>query len=448
MYGNISVAGLTGGFDYNAVLEQIRFLKSQQIFMMQDRQKQIEQKKAVINDVRSILNNMRTSISNFNDPSTLNAKTVNIDNQNILTASITDHLKAQAGVYTITVNSLARNHVVASGSTFSSKDTPIGSVAGLGTLKISQGGKELNIGYDGTFSLQSLADKINQEATTWSMDVRAYVVNTGSSANPQYRLVVSSTKTGEDYSLSITDTGNLTLALGGFNNVQAAQNASITINGITVERPTNQFDDVIEGLSFTARNTGTATVSITQTSEPVKQMLTSFVNSYNSLVDKINAETGKGGKLAGDYTLSQIRNSIFREIQDLVFSDILRFDRETGKISVNNSKLDQVMSNTGSSTSALIETRDQFFSKLSDIKRNLEPYLRETTLSTGTLGNMISAYDKQIASLQDSIDRMKNRVQMEIEVLKRQFIMMESMQAQYNAIGARIRATFGLDNNK
>lgn len=454
MNGNISVTGLVGGFDYNSVLQQIQYLKSQQIFIMQDRQKQIEQKKAVINEVRNIINNMRTAISNFNDPSTLNAKSVNVDNQNIVSSSITYPTKAQIGIYNITVNQLAKSHIVASGNSLSDKNTPIGSIAGLpvsalipGTLTISQNGENLNIAYDNTYSLQTLVDKINQEATTWNMNIRASIINIGSTTNPQYKLVISSTKTGTDYSMSFSDTGNLATILGGFSNVQTAQNASITINGITVGRPTNQFDDVIEGLSFTAKSVGSTTVTVGQSNDPLRQTLTNFVNSYNALVDKINTETGKGGKLSGEYTLNQIKNSIFREVQDLVFSDILRFDRETGKLSLNTSKLDQVLSNDGSSSTGLIETKTQLTAKLSTIKSNLDTYLRDITLSTGTLGNMISAYDKQIASLQDSIDRMKNRVQMEIEVLKRQFIMMESMQAQYNAIGARIRATFGLDSN-
>lgn len=446
MVGNISVTGLAGGFDYNSVLQQIQYLKSQQIFMMQDRQKQIQQKKAVVNDVRSLLNSIRNSISSFDDQTVLYAKTVNVDNQSIVSTSITDHNKAQIGVYNITVNKLAKSHIAASERTFSNKQTQLGFTSG--TLTISQNGRDLRIGYDSSYSLQSLADKINEEAVSWNMDIRASIVNTGSTTNPQYKLVISSTKTGTNYSMEFDDTGNLFSVLGGFNNVQVAENASITINGITVQRQTNQFDDVIEGISFTAKSVGNTTVTVAQSNDSIKQVLTGFVNGYNSLVDKINAETGKDGKLAGDYTLSQIRNSIFREIQDLVFSDILKFDRDTGKLSINSTKIDQVMSNTGNLSTQLIGTKEQLFSKLSDIKNKLEPYLRETTLSTGTLGNMISAYDKQIASLQDSIDRMRNRVQMEIEVLKRQFIMMESMQAQYNSIGARIRATFGLNNNK
>ncbi|MCX7737859.1 MAG: hypothetical protein N2Z80_00355 [Hydrogenothermaceae bacterium] len=61
---------------------------------------------------------------------------------------------------------------------------------------------------------------------------------------------------------------------------------------------------------------------------------------------------------------------------------------------------------------------------------------------------LIKSYDKQIASLKDSMERMSRRVQMEMEVLKRQFIYMESIQVQYNAIGMRMQQTFGLNNKQ
>lgn len=441
MNGNISISGLTGGFDYNSVLQQIQYLKSQQILILQDRQNQIEQKKAVINEVKNFLNTMKSSLSNFDDPETLNAKTVKSSNENVANVSLTSQANVQLGTYNITVNQLAKNHIVAFGNTFSDKNASLG--LSSGTLMIRQGNMELNIAYDSSYSLQSLADKINQEATYYNFDVKASVVNVGSS----YRLVISSTKKGADYAISFDgDTAPFFSKLGNPTNIQDAQNAVITVNDEIFESSSNQFNNIIPGASITVKSLGDATITISQNSDPLKQALSNFVNSYNSLVDKINTETRKGGKLSGDYTLVQIKNSIFREVQDLVFSDILKFDRETGKLSINTSKLDQVMANTDTSSSPIIESRSQLFTKLSEIKTNLEPYLRETTLSTGTLGNMISAYDKQIASLQDSIDRMKNRVQMEIEILKRQFIMMESLQAQYNAIGARIQATFGLNN--
>ncbi|MBX0312257.1 MAG: flagellar hook protein, partial [Sulfurihydrogenibium sp.] len=56
------------------------------------------------------------------------------------------------------------------------------------------------------------------------------------------------------------------------------------------------------------------------------------------------------------------------------------------------------------------------------------------------------SYDSQIQNIQNSIDLQTERVQMEIETLKNQFIKMQMLQAQMNDISARIQATFGNRN--
>lgn len=446
MAGEFSISGLVGGIDYNSILQQIQQLKSQQIYMMQTKQDQLNQKKTVINDIKTILSGMKDVLSGFDDKAILNAKSINISNDSILSATVKDPTKAQVGTYNIQVNQLAKNHILASNTTFSNKDSAISGL-NSGTLKITQNGIDLNIGYDSSYSLQAIADKINTESSIWNFNVRATIVNVSSSSTPSYKLVISSTKTGVSNQISINDSGNLSGILN-LQDVQSPQDAIINIDGISVSRSSNQFDDVVEGISFTVKTTGDTVVSIEEDKNSIKQVLSKFVDSYNNLVEKVKAETGKNGKLSGEYSIDRIKNDIFKEIQDLVFSGIFDFDRNSGKISLNSGKLDQVLSNTSSTTgSSLIETRGQLFAKLSNIKSNLTNFLNDTTLSTGTLGNMISSYDKQISSIQDSIDRMTQRVQMEIDILKRQFIMMESLQAQYNAISARIQATFGLNNN-
>lgn len=447
MAGEFSISGLVGKFDYSSILQQIQQLKSQQIYMMQARQDQLNQKKAVINDIKNILSGMKDVLSGFDDRAILNAKSIDISNDSILSATVKDPTKAQVGTYNIQVNQLAKNHILASDTTFSDKDSAISGLSS-GTLKITINGSDLNIGYDSSYSLQAIADKINTESSIWNFDVRATIVNVSSSSTPSYKLIISSTKTGVSNQISISDDGNLAGILN-LQNVQTPQDAQINIDGVLVSRSSNQFDDVLEGISFTLKTTGNTVVSVGEDKNSIKQVLSKFVDSYNNLVEKIKAETGKNGKLSGEYFIDRIKNDIFREIQDLVFSGIFDFDRNSGKISLNSSKLDQVLSNTSSTTSSsLIETKGQLFTKLSDIKSNLTNFLNNTILSTGTLGSMISSYDKQISSIQDSIDRMTQRVQMEIDILKRQFIMMESLQAQYNAISARIQATFGLNNNQ
>jgi flagellar hook-associated protein 2 len=434
--GELNVTGLVNGFDMNSILQQIQAIKSRQIIMLQQQQQQISDKKTVISNIQSILKNLQSSINNISDPATVNAKSVNVSNPNILTASITDSTQVSEGVYNINVSQLATNQVYASNNSVSDKNTPLGLIPG--TLTISMNGNNYYIDYDNTDSLQSLADKINNTASASSGNFRASIINVATSSNPQYKLVIAGTKTGADNSFTISDseTGNAVSTLG-LTNIQDAQNAVATVNGLQVQSDTNTFTN-IPGLSFTALQTGSTVLQIQKDNKPITDTLVGIVNYYNQLVDMVNKETGKGGKLSGEYGLNQIVNGIFNQLQPLFNADIVNFDRTTGHISLNTSKLNDALTNNP------LDLQNT----LNDVKNNLITYLNPYTQFNGILDQYNKSYDRQIQNIQNLIDLQTKRVQSEIETLKSQFIKMQMLQAQMNDISARIQATFGLQNSK
>jgi len=434
MAGELNVTGLVNGFDMNSILQQIQAIKSRQILMLQGQQQQISDKKTVISNIQSILKNLQSSINNLSDPATVNAKSVNISNPNVLTASITDPTQASEGIYNINVSQLATNQVYASNNSFSDKNASLG--LNSGTLTISMNGNSYNINYDNTDSLQSIADKINNTASANNGNFRASIINVGTSNNPQYKLVITGTKTGADNSFTISDTGNATSTLG-LTNIQDAQNAVATVNGLQVQSDTNTFTN-IPGLSFTALQTGSTVLQIQKDNKPITDALNGIVNYYNQLVDTVNKETGKGGKLSGEYGLNQIVNGIFNQLQPLFTADIINFDRTTGHISLNTSKLNDALTNNPLDLQNI----------LNNVKNNLTTYLNPYTQFNGILDQYNKSYDSQIQNIQNLIDLQTKRVQMEIETLKNQFIQMQMLQAQMNDISARIQATFGLQNSK
>jgi len=434
MAGELNVTGLVNGFDMNSILQQIQAIKSQQILMLQGQQQQISDKKTVISNIQSILKNLQSSINNISDPATVNAKSVNVSNPNILTASTTDPTNVSEGIYNINISQLATNQVYASNNSFSDKNASLG--LNPGTLTISMNGNSYNINYDNTDSLQSLADKINNTASANSGNFRASIINIGTSSNPQYKLVITGTKTGADNSFTISDTGNAASTLD-LTSIQNAQNAVATVNGLQVQSDTNTFTN-IPGLSFTAFQTGSTVLQIQKDNKPITDALQAIVNYYNQLVDIVNKETGKDGKLSGEYGLSQIVNGIFNQLQPLFTADIINFDRTTGHISLNTSKLNDALTNNGADLQ----------NTLNNVKNNLTTYLNPYTQFNGILDQYNKSYDSQIQNIQNLIDLQTERVQTEIETLKNQFIQMQMLQAQMNDISARIQATFGNQNSK
>ncbi len=443
MAGELNVTGLVNGFDMNAVLAQIQAIKSKQILLLQSQQQKISDKKVAVSDIANLLKNLQTSITNFTDSNTVNAKSVTVSNPNVLTATVTDPVKLQEGVYNVNVTQLATNQIYASTNGVSDKNAPLG----LGSdpdedpdkktrLTITMNGLDYIVVYDQSYSLQIIADEINKTATTFNGNFRASIINAGTSSNPSYKLVISGTKTGSANSFTISDTGDLVSTLG-INSIQNAYNATASINGVDVESDTNTFTSV-EGLSFTVSQTGTATITVNKDKGPLLDTLKNLVNAYNNLVDTVKKETGKGGRLSGEYSLASVVNGIFRQMDELFKNGLIKFDKDTGHISINTSKFDDMYNNNLSTLQNILSTT----------KDKITNYLKPYTDYNGILDQNIKAYDREIKNLQNMIDLQTQRINTEIETLKNQFVRMQMLQAQFNDISARIQATFGLQQNK
>ncbi|MCL2094351.1 MAG: flagellar filament capping protein FliD [Treponema sp.] len=128
-------------------------------------------------------------------------------------------------------------------------------------------------------------------------------------------------------------------ALGGIrplNPVSEAQDAHISMQGIRIERPTNEIDDLVPGLTLTVRGVSDRPVrlSVEADAEAIKEAVYNFVGNYNRLMAEINILTRNDervleeitylsreeraeyqerlGAFSGDSTLNQIRSSLMR----------------------------------------------------------------------------------------------------------------------------------------
>lgn len=75
--------------------------------------------------------------------------------------------------------------------------------------------------------------------------------------------------------------------------LQAAQDAMIEVDGVQVRRDANEFKDVIEGVTLTAKqvDADAQTVSVTEGNNNVQQRIGDFVKAYNDLVSTIDKAT-------------------------------------------------------------------------------------------------------------------------------------------------------------
>ena len=134
--------------------------------------------------------------------------------------------------------------------------------------------------------------------------------------------MLRSKDTGTNTAFSVTAAGdenlNALASTASGTVVQAAQNARIVVNGITVESATNDFKSVLPGLNITVSQvtTSAANVTVKTDTEGLKKSVQSFMDAYNALNDllatstKYDSESQTAGTLQGDSTAVNMANSL------------------------------------------------------------------------------------------------------------------------------------------
>jgi flagellar hook-associated protein 2 len=272
--------------------------------------------------LRSAVTELRLPMRQLSAPDNLKAFSATSSNTDI--AVSVDSTKANRGTYNVNVTSLAQAQALASNAVFADRDA---TSVGQGTLTLSVGDKTTNITVDGSNdTLQGLANAINES----DAGVSAGVIDTGNG----FQLVLSADETGTANAVSIsvagdnggTDTDNLGLSRFAFNSAMdtgagltetiAAADAVMEINGVAVTRSSNNFENVIDGLTFDIQATGESTVKVEQDFGAVADRVQGFVDKFNGLQSTIdslagfNAEAGVGSLLTGDSTVRGIQNQL------------------------------------------------------------------------------------------------------------------------------------------
>lgn len=146
--------------------------------------------------------------------------------------------------------------------------------------------KAFGVGVDVTInegdSLTDIAAAINAQKK--STDVSATVIQVGTN---DFRLAIQSDITGVENAFNIVDVEDTLTSTVTLNPVQAASDASFTLNGtLAITRPTNTIDNVIPGVTFSLFQDSpggtTVTVEIAKDTSSSKDAIISFLNAYNA----------------------------------------------------------------------------------------------------------------------------------------------------------------------
>ncbi len=270
---------------------------------------------SAVSSIASDLSTFSQSLATLISGGSLQVQPVS-SNANVMTVAAKPGVAMGDLSSTITVNALAQAQSLKSAS-FAANQT-----FNTGTLSFTVGsGSPVTINV--TSSNNTVAG-IAQAINAQNAGVTANVVTAadGSStlvlkgkAGAAQAFTVSGTDTGTGgQSLSSLSYGGG--AAGGMTQTLVAQDASVTVDGVTVTRPSNSFDDVIPGVSMTLTGTGNVSLSSKVPTDDISQAVNDFVSAYNTLMGEITTATaaaGNGtdaGPLRGNQSIRALKDQL------------------------------------------------------------------------------------------------------------------------------------------
>ncbi|MEY0452753.1 flagellar filament capping protein FliD [Proteus terrae] len=377
---------------------------------------------------------------------------------------VTTDGKASVGNYTVSVTQLAQAQTLKSTKVSDVKET-LGETLGEGnkrTLVITQPGEEKPLRIeleDKQTSIIELRDAINKKEG----NVSATIVKADDNTN---YLVLTSRKEGTKSEMTITVEGDDKLNqflsnstakddashTSGMRQIVDAKNAKLTVNGIDIERQTNEIKDAPEGIVLNLKKTTDNNkegvdkpeiVNVARDIEPMKKAIQAWTDAYNELnstyksltkytqVEKGEAASKDNGVLLGDTTSRMIMS----ELKSFVTSSQGTSDMDTlnkmgikfkvdGSLDIDNKKLDDALKDKPANVK-------EFFmgdGKETGFGTQTYNYLKKTLQSNdGTLDVATDGVKKRKKTLDSQIKNTERNIAATMERYKNQFQQLDKM---------------------
>ena len=448
MAGTITSSGLASGIDTASIVDQLVALESRQITLLQKRQSGVRSQVSLLGTIITKLSSLESAAKELSSGGVLAAKVTSTNDA----FSATPGTGAMGGRYSVRVDQLARAAKWRS-TAFANGTSP---VAG-GTLNLTVAGKA----YDpitiapGT-TLADLAFAIRQSGAPLSAQVLtgkdgAFLSVTSrdtgyTGADPAAALGISFTPSGAGGGLE-----------PGLAQVEAAQNALFTVDGLDFERQTNSVADAIPGVTLTLKKgatlpatTGTAEDLVLATDpDATRAKLQKFVDAYNGVMALVQKElaptkdTSRTTTLTGDSSVRALQGSLQRLMTSQVaglpgvrtLADIGLKTNRDASLSIDTTLYTAALARDPAAIDALFSTAT---SGIADVVSTMVQGQIRTgdgvlTSRQKGLNSSITLMDTQMAAMQRRVDKFR-------ENLVKQFTAMESTLSGLKATGSYLTA--------
>ena len=370
------------GVDWNALIQAQVSAKLAAATSVETKITNNEAKVSAYKNLQTLLSTLATGSnplasvdSGLFSSSIFSARTANVTpngNISVNSVSMTLNNGAPIGNYTLQVNQLAQAQKIAGASVASETDA----LGFAGTFSVGlAGGTSANIAVNAGMSLQDVVANINAQTST--TNVQASIVQVSSS---QYELVMAGTQDGSNIvtsSVSGDDVMNklgVTDGSGNFTDqIQKAQPAIITLDGISITRNSNDIGDVLDGVTVHLIQASPADTSLnidveTDTSQ-VETALQTFVTDYNAVRDFVTSQqaTASDGTassdtvLFGDVTMNdvmtQLQGAMNTTVNGMSLNDLGLSFSSMNDLQLNTSTLEAAMTSNLQGVESLLASQ-------------------------------------------------------------------------------------------
>jgi flagellar hook-associated protein 2 len=460
---SVTSIGVGSGIDLEGLVEQlINAEREPQEVRLNLKETVTQASISAFGNLKSTLAAFQSSLANLQDSDFFSARTAISGDDSLFTASAS--ASANIGSHTIEVDDLASANKVATNANFTSP----ADILGEGTLTVGfLGGSSFSIDVAATDDLSTVRNAIND--ATDNIGVTASLI-TGVSGT-ELVITANNSGTSQQLDISVVDTGDgqnqdasglsrlfydgsdPDNSINGLNQVQqidAAEDARIFVDGFEATSSSNEFADVLEGITITvlADDGGaiplpSANLVISTDKTSAKSNIETFVASYNELILVLNsltdydAATETRGLLGGDSSISTLESQVRRVFGNKIDSADGSLDNlallgittnRNGTISLDDTVLDDVIANNFDNIGALFSSDDGVATQLDDL---LEGFLK----FGGLFDNKETVLKAQLDDIADQRINLDFRLEKIEARFRSQFAALDILVAQLNQTG-------------
>lgn len=432
---NMGISGLGSGLDTESIVRQLMSVERRPLYNMKGKLSNLESIKKIWRTINTKLSALDNALQDMDTSSAALKLKATSSNEQLFTATASS--SAVKASYNVEVRQLAAAHSLA--YSFTPTD---------GSIDLTVDGKTITVATTASDTVETLRDNINNAVNTQKTADSTYVGV--KAAVVDGKLTLQSEKTGTQYAITVAQKDSTGASITTMLTKQAevtAQDAQVVIDGLTVQRSTNSFSDVINGITFNLQKAElgtTAQLTVDNDTKAATDAVNKFITAYNDLISyidqqtNVSAEDNTEGSLKGDFNAREIMIRMREKLTGQIsssssFTHLSQLGLSTdkaGKLSLDSAKWEKAL------VSDPQGVQEFFFSAVDSspgVGDLIQGYVQSFTESgTGIIDSRDAVLESQMKYVKSQIESFENRLTLRESALRKQFLAMEKALSAMN----------------